>query len=596
MVLARKLVSVVHRGERGRLLGLTFLMAVGAALDGLGVGLILPLAEILRLRQAAYPGYLRAAWEAVGRPPQGTFVVEAACALLLVFVFKNAYLALLYRMQYALVFRCQAALSSRLLRSYLFRDYAFHLDRSPSQLQRNVGEESFNVFNSVFTPALMIVVEGLVVAVILGILVANDPLATVATVAVLGGAGAALHGAIRRKLAALGQEHSRYASEMVKWLNQGLGAIKDAKVFQQEPFFLGRYSAGIDGYVSSLASFRALSELPRLAIETLAVGAMAIIIVAVVARNGDLQSLTPTLGLFAVAGFRLMPSLNRIVNALASIRYYRPSLDRLIADLEAAPASEPVSPAGPPLAFTESIALQSVTYRYPGAARPSVEGLGFRIQRGTAVAIVGGSGCGKTTTVDLILGLLRPSAGSILVDGIDIQSALYGWQAKIGYIPQPAYLLDDTVRRNVAFGVSDDRIDEGRVREAIHASQLDRLIAELPGGLDTVVGDRGVRLSGGQRQRIGIARALYRNPEVLVMDEATSALDYETEAEIVREIARLSGDRTVIIVAHRLTTVKNCDTLFFLKDGAFVEAGTFEGLLRSNDDFRSLVQAAPRIE
>src|SRR3990172_9040433 len=305
MALLRRLLSVVDPKERLRLLALVVLMAIGAALDGLGVGMILPLAGTLRLRSEDYPGYLRAIWEFLGRPPQGTFVVEAAGAALLVFVIKNLYLALLFRLQYGLVFRLQSAFSARLLGSYLFRDYAFHLDRSPSQLQRNVTEESFNVFNSVFSPALTILVEGLVVTVILAILMANDPVATAATVAVLGGAGTALHGAIRRKLSVLGQEHSRYATEMVKWLNQGLSAIKDAKVFQQEPFFLARYSAGIDGYVRSLTAFRALSELPRLAIETLAVGSLVVIVLAVVARNGDLDSLTPTLGLFAVAGFRL---------------------------------------------------------------------------------------------------------------------------------------------------------------------------------------------------------------------------------------------------------------------------------------------------
>ncbi len=596
MALLRKLLSVVGPGERLRLLGLVFLMAVGAALDGLGVGMILPLAETLRLRIEDYPRYLRTAWEFLGRPPQETFVVEVAFTVLSVFVIKNLYLAQLFRLQYGLVFRCQSAFSVRLLGSYLFREYAFHLDHSPAQLQRNVAEESFNVFNSVFSPAMTIVVEGLVVSVILALLLANDPVATAGTVAVLGGAGTALHRVIRRRLSSMGKEHSRYASDMVKWLSQGLSAIKDAKVFQQEPFFLARYSAGIDGYVRTLTSFRALSELPRLAIETLAVGSLVMIIAAVAARKGDLQALTPTLGLFAVAGFRLMPSLNRVVNSLAAIRYYRPSLDRLLAHLESAPAPRSTSSSKQALAFRESIVLESVTYQYPGATQPSVRGLDFRIRRGTACAIVGGSGCGKTTTVDLVLGLLHPTAGRILVDGVDVQSALHAWQSKIGYIPQPAYLLDDSIRRNIGFGIPDREIDEGKVREAVRASQLDRLIAELPAGLETAVGDRGVRLSGGQRQRIGIARALYRNPEVLVMDEATSALDYETEAEIVREIARLKGDRTVIVVAHRLATVKGCDTLFFLKDGAFVQAGSFDELLRSNGDFRSLVQAAPQNE
>ena len=340
---------------------------------------------------------------------------------------------------------------------------------------------------------------------------------------------------------------------------------------------------------------RLLQIAPRFFIETLSVGGILAVLLFMMAQERSIESILPTLGVFGLAAVRLMPSLTRLISALTVIRSSQPSLDLVTQDLRALSSSDAdlfLAP-GPKeeLPFTKNLNIHELSFHYPDVKEPTLRGLNLSITHGESVAFVGASGSGKTTTVDLLLGLLEPSSGHVRIDGVDIHTALKTWQQRIGYIAQPTYLLDDTVRRNIAFGVPDALCDEERVWEAIKAAQLQEHIQRLPQGLDTVVGEHGARFSGGQRQRLGIARALYHRPDVLVLDEATSALDNETEREIVRTISELGGERTVITIAHRLSTVRHCDRIYFLSDGQVAQEGTFDELLESSEAFRRMAQA-----
>jgi ABC-type multidrug transport system fused ATPase/permease subunit len=314
--------------------------------------------------------------------------------------------------------------------------------------------------------------------------------------------------------------------------------------------------------------------LPRLWLELLAVTGLAALVLAMIGQGKPLDALLPTLGLFAAAAFRLMPSVNRILTSLHSLRFSLPVIDTIYNEFRLLGAT--MAPQrGERLSFDSGLALDQVKFRYPAAEALALRGVSLAIQPGTSVGFIGGSGAGKSTLVDIILGLLVPASGSVTIDGVDIQTNLRGWQDQIGYVPQSIFLTDDTLRRNVAFGLPADQIDEAAVLRAIRAAQLEQFVNDLPQGLDTIVGERGVRLSGGQRQRIGIARALYHDPPVLVLDEATSSLDTTTERGVMEAVRALHGKKTLLIVAHRLTTVEHCDRLFRLERGRVVQEGSF---------------------
>jgi ABC-type multidrug transport system fused ATPase/permease subunit len=335
----------------------------------------------------------------------------------------------------------------------------------------------------------------------------------------------------------------------------------------------------------------ALQQFPRLWLELLAIGGLALLVTSMLAQGRDMVSIVPTLGLFAVAAFRLMPSVNRVLAAVQSLRYAHVVIDTLYEEFKL-DVPEPVANQAngvthPVSAFKAEIHLSILGYTYPNATLPAISDISITIQKGQSAGFIGPSGAGKSTLIDVILGLLPPSSGQVLVDGQDIGKNLRAWQDQIGYVPQMIYLTDDTLRRNVAFGLPDGQIDDTAVRRAIRDAQLEEFVASLPDGIESKVGERGVRLSGGQRQRIGIARALYHNPSVLVLDEATSALDSETEVDVMQAITALKGNKTILIVAHRLSTVKNCDQLYQLEHGKLVAYGTAMEILKNDDSVSS---------
>jgi ABC-type multidrug transport system fused ATPase/permease subunit len=315
-----------------------------------------------------------------------------------------------------------------------------------------------------------------------------------------------------------------------------------------------------------------VAQLPRLWLELLGVAGLATLVLTMMAQGRDLATIVPTLGLFAVAAFRLMPSINRVLIAAQALRYCRPAIDTLHEELKLA-APDPRLPGGAASIFRQDICLSAVSFSYAPNMAPAIDSLSICIEKGESVGFIGPSGSGKSTLVDIIMGLLTPTSGFVAVDGRDVQQNLRAWQDQIGYVPQSIYLTDDTLRRNIAFGLANDQIDDAAVARAVKAAQLEEFIGSLPNGIATRVGERGVRLSGGQRQRIGIARALYHDPGVLVLDEATSALDTATEKDVMSAVTALQGTKTILIVAHRTSTVERCDRLYRLVQGRVVETG-----------------------
>ncbi len=601
MELVRQMWSLFEGPQRFRAVGLFFLMLLGAGFEALGIGLIMPfIALVAEPHSVQEMPLLPQLMEAVGATSGSEIVIAAGLGLLAVYLVKNLYLAGMFYAQFRFVFSNQVRLSRRLFDAYLKSPYSFHLNRNSAQLLRNVNEEVRMTFVNVLIPMLTLGVELSVVVVIAGLLVVVEPV--VAPVAILTFAliSLAFYRSIHRQTVRLGKEQQEHNGLMIQWVNQGLGGVKEAKVVGCEPYFLDRYIRSSHRYAKAMRFHRFVKEVPRNVIETFGLGGMILVVVLLVARGQDMTHILPVLGLFAMAAVRLLPSLTRIISALTGIRHYTPSVRVICSDLDLldgpVPGERQGGAKGEPIKFEDKIRLHDVSYRYPGSDEMTLEGLDLEIRRGESVGFVGPSGAGKTTTVDLLLGLLPPEEGKVRVDGRDIDENLRSWQDQLGYIAQPVYLMDDTIRRNVAFGVDDENIDDGEVWQALEDAQLTALITSLPEGLDTTIGEKGVRISGGQRQRLGIARALYRKPDLLVLDEATSALDNATEREINASIERLAGRMTLVIIAHRLSTVRHCDRLFFLCDGRLVDVGTYDELLARNHQFQQMVRTAHQID
>lgn len=600
MSLLSKLLYFLDRRDKIRAAGLLCMMLFAALLEALGIGLIMPFIALINDPSVvSRNAILSRLYSAVSADSPQQFLVWCSVGLLGFYILKNVYLALVFRVQYRFVFGKCLALSKRLLTAYVSSPYTSHLKRNSSELTRNLTSEVLWIFLHVLIPLFTIIIELMVVAAIMTLLFVMAPGATLAAIGVLGGASVVLYRLIRQRAGDLGQAQQKALGCMIKDVNQALGGIKEAKVLNCEQYFVDAYFRDSRSYSQAQASLKTINELPRLVNESLAMGGLMIVTtVLLLVRGQEMQEVLPLLALFAIAAMRLMPSVNRIVGSFTAIRTFTPSVNVVYRDLleiEENQATHATARSNtkdiPAISFSSRIEIKDLWYRYPETEEDVLKGVSIVIPRGHAVALVGSSGAGKSTLVDILLGLLTSTRGEVLVDNVEIGSNLPAWQQNIGYIPQTIFLCDDTIRRNVAFGVNDSFISDEQVWAALRAAQLEGFVAALPDQLDTMVGEHGVRLSGGQRQRIGIARAFYRDPEVLVMDEATSALDNETEKQITEAITRFSGVKTIIIIAHRLTTVQGCDSLFFMKDGRIEDSGSYSELLENSHEFQAMAHA-----
>jgi ATP-binding cassette subfamily C protein len=569
---------------------LVLAMLFGALLETAGIGMVLPFLALLAAPETAIAGPILsrlAGWIDVSSPQAA--VKAVAFLLFALLLVKNAYLIALTWAQFHFLHGRQVRIASSLLRSYLAQPYEFFLDRNSSLLVRRLNLDIFHAFTMVVVPLSSIVVEGLVAICILLLLLVSAPGATLVTLSVFGVIGGTFYIVTGRILGRLGHRSREAGDLMIQSSTQALRGIKEAKVLGREDYFARVFDGRANEYSKAVGAAHALANTPRMLIETLTVAA--ILIVALLPTDSALGGALPTLGLFALAAVRLMPCANRIVYAISTARTGTAHFDSIYNDLSrprpvrARHATDSAS-----LSPFREIFLSEISYAYPGSDRPSLNCVTIRIRRGQRIALVGHSGAGKTTLADILLGLLHPTSGDIRVDGVVVPT-LASLHLSMGYVPQSVYLLDDTVRRNVAFGIPDNDISEDTVWESLRAARLEEFVSSLPGRLESRVGENGVRFSGGQRQRLGIARALYGQPSLLVLDEATSALDGLTENEIRASVDSLSVDQTVIVIAHRISTIKTCDLLFFLKDGRLVAADGFEKLMRESGEFRSFAAA-----
>jgi ATP-binding cassette, subfamily B, bacterial PglK len=568
-----RLLSKIRRlltpAERRGALALLALMLVGMTLETLCTGLVIPAIALMMQQDLAttYPQF-QPMLAYLGNPTQAELVVDVMLGLVAIYLLKNLFLAFLAWRQTRFAFGVQVQLSQRLFTAYLRQPYTFHLQRNSAQLIRNVTGE-VGMFTDAIVNSLNIATELLVLLGISALLLSVEPAGTLIAVVVLGGAALTFHHGMRNRILRWGQTRQLHDGLRLQHLQQGLGGAKDVKLLGRESNFLDQYRVH-SAQSARVGQFQAtLLMMPRLWLELMAVAGLATLVITMLAQGRPMATIVPTLGLFAAAAFRLMPSVNRVLAAAQALRYYLPVVNTLHEEIKvAAPEQAVRRPQGPAAAdFRSDIRLANVNYTYPSAAACALNDMALRIRKGESIGFVGPSGSGKSTLVDVVLGLLTPQSGQVLVDGADIQKDLRAWQDQIGYVPQSIYLTDDTLRRNVAFGLADEAIDDAAVARAVRAAQLDEFVAALPDGLETIVGERGIRLSGGQRQRIGIARALYHDPAVLVLDEATSALDTATESGVMRAVMALHGAKTILIVAHRLSTVAHCDRLYRLDQG-----------------------------
>ncbi len=570
--------------QRRTVWSLLAMMLVGTLLEVFGVGLVVPILAIMTQHNfiESYP-LLQPWWEMLGRPSQVEMIVIGMGALITAYALKVVFLAFVVWRQSRFVFGLQAALSKKLFVGYLVQPYTFHLQHNSAQLTRNIVTEVTMFGNMVLLPTMLLLTDGLVLVGIALLLLIVEPAGALCMLAVLGGAGFLFQYATRGPLQRWGKARQHHEGKRIQHLLQGFGGVKEIKVLGREAELFAQYEVHNLGNSRVVHRQNVLRQMPRLWFELLAIGGLAVLVIVMLLNGSAPASLLPTLGLFAAAAFRLMISANRILGAIQSVRYGNSVINTLDEAFRLFESSPGPGASVTTLPFKTAIELTQVSYRYPDAPRDTLSRIDIRIPWRSTVGFIGGSGAGKTTLVDLVLGLLEPTAGSVCVDGVDIRGNMRGWQKQIGYVPQSIYLADDTLRRNIAYCIPNPDISEEAVWNAVRAAQLEELVSQLPQGLDTLVGEQGVRLSGGQRQRIGIARALYHDPAVLVLDEATSALDSDTESEVMKSIVALRGEKTVLIIAHRLSTIEHCDLVCLLENGELILHRSVDDVLRHKE-------------
>lgn len=553
-----KIKFILNEQEKKKTVFLFFLMVVGGFLELVGVAGVFPVISAI----ASSNNY-------------GMDYVAVLCiGLICIYIAKNLFLTYMFRCIYRFSFDGRRRLSTDMFERYLKKPYSFHLSSNVAVLQRSVRADVDGFFNTV--KALLQLTSEIIICFILSVMLfcVDFQMALFMSALLLICVGAVLL-LSKKRIKKLGKDDMQYSAEMNKWLMQGIGGVKEVKLLGHEDFFRDKYDKYNDLSGRCLRQQQLLAQLPRLFTETVCISGVMIWICVCSYKGVSLIDLVPTLSVFAVAAFRLLPSVGKISGLLTEYNFYRPKVDAVYEELsgncENIKNSFCENTDQNEIIFKEKIELDNLAFSYAPDSGKVFEDVSFEIIKGRSVGIIGPSGAGKTTLVDIVMGLLFPDKGDIKVDGKSIYNNLKSWYRHIGYVSQTLYLFDDTIRNNIAFGVKEEDIDDDRIWLVANQAQISSFIRQLPNGLDTVVGDRGVRLSGGQRQRIAIARALYNNPELLILDEATSALDSETESAVMDAIENLHGQVTMLIIAHRMSTIEKCDSVYKITDKGTVE-------------------------
>lgn len=558
------------RSDRIAFIRIVFMVIIGMFLETVSLGIVVPIIGILTQDnyQEKYPWIV----DLFGSLSREELISAVMVTMVLIYIVRSLFLFWSLWIQKGFSASVSGRLSQSLFSIYLRQPYMFHLQRNSSTLMRN-AKNATSVVTCGVDPFLVLLTDGLVAIAMFSLLIYVEPIGTLAVLLVFGISTLLFQRLTRRRIDNWGYRVDYHETKILQHLQEGFGGAKDVKILGRENEFLSQHEKHLGESIRINRIYNVILTLPRSFMEIITIVGLCLLVVSMVVRDRPLSDIVPILGLFAAAAFRIMPSINRLLMATQTLIFNRSIIASVyrdfLLDSPEVNSSQRVEP------FAKQLELKDVSFKYPTAATPSLQDVSLVVKRGEAVGFVGPSGAGKSTLVDVILGLFAPTSGVVSVDGSDVHQSLRNWQNQIGYVPQAIYLTDDTLRRNVAFGLNDENIDDDLVREAIRLAQLEEFVSTLPDGLETVVGERGVRLSGGQRQRIGIARALYHKPSVLVLDEATSSLDTPTEHGVMQAVQALQGSKTVIIVAHRLSTVEYCDRLYRIEDSRITEEGTF---------------------
>lgn len=569
-----KINYIFDKKQKAGAVWLTIGLTVGAFMELLGVGLITSLVSLITRPEVIHSNALLSmVYNALGLKSDQQFFGIVVAVLILVYIFKNVYLLWINYAEYTYIFNNQLKISGRLIDCYLKKPYTYHLDNNSAEMVRNVMLDSERFFQMLLSVFLMMT-EILVSALLCIYLLIVDWFITLSMVGILGVFTGAYLLLFKGKAKSYGQQNQIYDGKMHQSINQALGAVKDIKILHREKYFVDVFTGCGEKKMTAVRNNNVLGQAPKYFIETVCIGAILVVLLIKILQGNDLNDMIPQLAAFVVAAVKLLPSVSKINNYLNLIIFLKPSADLIYRDIKDTEdmIGVQLSDANLPEAVfasekVEAISVRNLTFRYPGSDRDVLKSVSFDIPLGASIGLVGPSGAGKSTLADIILGILSPTEGSVNYGSMNVHEHPIKWSKKLAYIPQQIYLADETIRSNIAFGIPEDEIDEDKVWAALREAQLEGFVKQLPEGLDTEVGERGVRLSGGQRQRIGIARALYSDPEILVLDEATSALDNETEAAVMEAIDRLHGRKTLLIIAHRLTTIENCEYVYRVENG-----------------------------
>jgi ABC-type multidrug transport system fused ATPase/permease subunit len=592
----RKLYELLSPGERRRFAWLLGAIVLMGFFETLGVASILPFMQLVSNPQAIQEhAVLRRAYEWVGADTPNQFLIMVGAGVLVLLTVSNAVRGFTQWLQFHTVWASAHGLSVRLLERYVTQPYDFFLRSSSTDLGKEVLMEMGELVKSVLVPLTDLTARLFVSLSLLGLLLAVDPKLALSVAGVLGTAYGLIYLLFRRALYRLGQDRYAAGRQRFKSATEALQGIKAVKIGGRERYFLDKFTVASERYTSIQPTFQAISRTPRYFVETLAFGGILVIVLYLLTTQSTLTNVVPLLSLYALAGYRLLPAMQEIFTSVSQVRYHAAVVETIHEQfMRRTVRVELPAASAPPLPLREAITLEDLRFQYQGTDRPTLDGIDLVIPRNASVAFVGPTGSGKSTLIDILVGLLQPHQGCVRVDGAPVTPEnVRGWQSSIGYVPQEAMLFDDTVLRNIVFGVEESAVDRARVERSARIARIhDFITDELPQGYDTMVGERGIRLSGGQRQRIGLARALYREPSVLILDEATSALDGVTEEEVMEAIAGMRDQVTMIIVAHRLTTVRDCDQIYLLDGGRVTDQGTYGELIASNHLFRGMAKAA----
>ena len=565
----QKIRMIFNRTQKIKFVVLFCMLFAGSVLELMGVSLILPFVQLVMDTDGTDNALFQWFGRLVGAEFQRELLIWLGLLLIAVYLIKNTYLLFAKYVQLRFVFNNRLELSGRLMRNYMKKPYPFHLEKNSSEILRSVTSDVNNLYELVMD-VIDLVSNLLIIAMLAVYLLYTDVVITLVVAALLGLCSYFYFAIMRKRTVDYGKQNQIYNGKMIQAVNQALGGIKEIKVLARENYFVRAYEENGRYYASSLKKSQFYRNAPKYLIETVCVCGVLATILVKLQMGADVQELVPQLSVFAMAAFRLLPSVNQVNNLLNGILFLKPSIDRIYEDLQEAGAKKNERPPERDyrrLPAADAVRFEHVTFRYPGTEKEILSDLSVELPLKKSIGLVGSSGAGKTTFMDLLLGLLSPDQGRICYGDSDIRDYPDAWGHKLGYIPQSIYLADDTIRRNVAFGIPDSEISEAKVRRALEEAQLLEFVDGLDDGLDTMVGESGVRLSGGQRQRIGIARALYQQPEILVLDEATSALDTETEQAVMEAVERFRGRCTLLMIAHRTSTLENCDQIYRLEDG-----------------------------